>query len=32
MTSWSNKAKYKVTLENGRITNVCDIYLRQYYK
>lgn len=32
MTSCSNKAKYRVTLENGRVTNVCGTHLRQYYK
>lgn len=28
----SNKAKYKVTLNNGRVTNVCGTHLRSYYK
>jgi len=32
MTSCSNKAKYKVTLENDKSINVCGTHLRQYYK
>lgn len=28
----SNKAKYKITLDNGNIKNVCGTHLRQYYK
>ena len=30
--SCSNKAKYKITLDNGRTINVCGTHLRQYYK
>jgi hypothetical protein len=28
----NNKAKYKITLDNGRVINVCGTHLRQYYK
>lgn len=28
----SNKAKYKITLDSGRVINVCGTHLRQYYK
>ena len=28
----SNKAKYRVTLNNGKIINVCGTHLRSYYK
>lgn len=28
----SNKAKYRITLNNGKTINVCGIHLRQYYK
>ena len=30
-TSCSNKARYKITLDNGRIMNVCGTHLRQFY-
>ena len=32
MTSCSNKAKYRITFDNGRVINVCGTHLRQYYK
>ncbi len=32
MTTCSNKAKYKITLDNGKSINVCGTHLRQYYK
>ena len=32
MTTCSNKAKYKITLDNDRSINVCGTHLRQYYK
>jgi hypothetical protein len=32
MTACSNKAKYKVTLDNDRVINVCGTHLREYYK
>ena len=32
MTACSNKAKYKVTLDNGRVISVCGTHLREYYK
>ena len=32
MTTCSNKAKYKVTLDNGCVINVCGTHLREYYK
>lgn len=28
----SNKAKYKITFNNGKTINVCGTHLRQYYK
>lgn len=28
----SNKAKYKITLDNNKTINVCGTHLRQYYK
>ena len=28
----SNKAKYKITLDSGRVINVCGTHHRQYYK
>ena len=28
----SNKAKYKITLDNGNTINVCGTHLRGYYK
>ena len=31
-TSCSNKSKYKVTLENNKIINVCGTHLRSFYK
>ena len=30
--SCSNKAKYRVTLNNGSVKNVCGTHLRGYYK
>ena len=32
MTTCSNKAKYKITLDSGNTINVCGTHLRQYYK
>jgi hypothetical protein len=32
MTTCSNKAKYKITLNNDKTINVCGTHLRQYYK
>lgn len=32
MTTCSNKAKYKITLDNDKTINVCGTHLRQYYK
>ena len=32
MTTCSNKAKYKITLDHGKSINVCGTHLRQYYK
>lgn len=32
MTTCSNKAKYKITLDNGKSINVCGTHLHQYYK
>jgi hypothetical protein len=32
LTNCSNKARYKVTLDNGRTINVCGTHLREYYQ
>ena len=32
MTACSNKAKYKVTLDNDHVISVCGTHLREYYK